>query len=59
MSNENENENESESCDNSREKYGFPVRNYIASKHETELRRVKDHNNISMKYTLKKLSPLW
>ena len=50
VSNENQNENESESYDDSRQKGGRPVGCSIASEYETELRRIKVYNNISMKY---------
>ena len=52
----NENEHESESDDDSRQKGGRSVGSSIASKYETELRRVKVHNNISIKYALKNSS---
>ena len=53
----NKNENESESYDDSRQKGGRPVGSSIVTKHETELRSVKLHNNISIRYALEKSSP--
>ena len=46
----NDNENDIESYDSGRQKGGRPVESAIASKHETKLRRIKVHNNVSMKY---------
>ena len=54
VSNENESENENERCDNSRQKGGRVIEISIVYKYESELCRVKLHNNVSMKYILEK-----
>ena len=50
------NENNSENRYCNRQKIGRPLGSSIVAKHETDLRRVKIHNDISITYYLEKMS---